>query len=97
MTARVKNVALITSWPQKTLPLSRWLTAREPLGIAPLAQVHDRRQGPPVAAALSHQVEMRGPPVLHEGGPTVPPDTAIQFLQICRALGAGRDEVALVP
>src|SRR6266581_4101826 len=40
---------------------------------------------------------MRRSPVLHDGGAAIPADPAVQFLQICSALRAGRDEIALVP
>src|SRR5947209_17290666 len=39
---------------------------------------------------------MRRPPVFHQGGATVPPHPAIEFLQISSALDTRGDEIPLV-
>src|SRR5437016_9664377 len=77
-------------------PQPRCATAGEGLRTPLLAKVEEGGHRPPVAATLRDQVAMRRPPVFHQGGATVPPHPAIEFLQISSALDTRGDEIPLV-
>src|SRR5262249_2862081 len=79
--------------------LCRWRATRSCWNDTPVegslrlrAEVQEGGHGPPVLRAPGHQVEVRGPPVLDQRRGAVPPDAAVELLQVPAAAFAGGDE-----
>src|SRR6266705_3701231 len=61
-----------------------------------LRQADQDGNGTPVAGAMRDEVEVRRSPVLDESGLPVPPNAAVELLQIAAAAATGDDQVAMI-